>query len=72
MGQQPRAQGERQVRDSLLPNLSDRRSEVFEDLIGEAGQQFLLAVEVPVQRGVSDGLCKRSVLKEDQDDRCDH
>ncbi|CAB4777091.1 unannotated protein [freshwater metagenome] len=22
--------------------------------------------------GVSDGLCKRSVLKEDQDDRCDH
>lgn len=24
------------------------------------------------ERGVSDGLCKRSVLKEDQDDRCDH
>ena len=24
------------------------------------------------EAGVSDGLCKRSVLKEDQDDRCDH
>lgn len=25
-----------------------------------------------MRSGVSDGLCKRSVLKEDQDDRCDH
>jgi hypothetical protein len=27
---------------------------------------------VAMLEGVSDGLCKRSVLKEDQDDRCDH
>lgn len=36
------------------------------------GDKSLIRALDAVRLGVSDGLCKRSVLKEDQDDRCDH